>query len=186
MNERRDASSEEAAFRSFFHDAYGDVERFCSRRIIDGDVDAVVGEAFLTAWTCWDRRPFAPAELRPWMFGIARNLVRSTQRREGTRPGREQHAARLLPPAPDAFEAITADLELRAALASLSASDREVLLLVAWDDCDMRELAEVLGVSSVAARVRLHRARSRLRQTLAPNRTVSASTAFEQQKGPQT
>ena len=51
---------------------------------------------------------------------------------------------------------------LRAALASLSQGDQEVLRLVAWDGLAPADLAVVLGCSPVAARTRLHRARSRL------------------------
>jgi RNA polymerase sigma-70 factor (ECF subfamily) len=51
---------------------------------------------------------------------------------------------------------------LRAALASLSEDDQEVLRLVAWDGLAPAEVAVVLGCTPVAARTRLHRARSRL------------------------
>ena len=51
---------------------------------------------------------------------------------------------------------------LRAALASLSSGDQEVLRLVAWDGLTPAQVAVVLGCTPVAARTRLHRARSRL------------------------
>jgi RNA polymerase sigma-70 factor, ECF subfamily len=52
------------------------------------------------------------------------------------------------------------------ALAGLSESDREVLLLSAWDGLSSAEAAAVLGCSQGAAQVRLHRAKRRLRAAL--------------------
>jgi RNA polymerase sigma-70 factor (ECF subfamily) len=52
------------------------------------------------------------------------------------------------------------------ALGRLSTGDREVLLLVAWDGLSAREAAVILGCSAAAAKVRLHRARRRLRAEL--------------------
>ena len=45
-------------------------------------------------------------------------------------------------------------------------SDRELLLLVAWEELSPGQAAKVLGISSLAARSRLHRARRRLRALL--------------------
>jgi RNA polymerase sigma-70 factor (ECF subfamily) len=51
---------------------------------------------------------------------------------------------------------------LLAALASLSEHDREVLMLIAWDGLDRAHAAKVLGITTGALAVRLHRARRRL------------------------
>ena len=48
------------------------------------------------------------------------------------------------------------------ALAAVGAGDREILLLSAWDDLSISEIATVLGCSENAAALRLHRARLRL------------------------
>ena len=53
------------------------------------------------------------------------------------------------------------------AMAELGDEDRELLLLVSWEDLSPAEAARGLGVSSLAARSRLHRARRRLRALLA-------------------
>jgi len=58
-------------------------------------------------------------------------------------------------------------LDLRGALAGLTEAEREVLLLVAWDGLTPTEAAEALGLTAVAARSRLHRARTRAQATLA-------------------
>ena len=56
---------------------------------------------------------------------------------------------------------------LNAALAGLSESDRELLLVVAWEGLTHAEAAAALGISPGAARTRLHRARRRALKTLA-------------------
>ncbi|HEX5608852.1 MAG TPA: sigma factor-like helix-turn-helix DNA-binding protein [Solirubrobacterales bacterium] len=53
------------------------------------------------------------------------------------------------------------------ALGRLKARDREVLMLAAWEELEPAQIGEVLGLSAVAVRSRLHRARRRLRQELA-------------------
>jgi RNA polymerase sigma-70 factor (ECF subfamily) len=58
------------------------------------------------------------------------------------------------------------DHRLAAAFAALSDADREILCLVAWEGLPFRDVARVLDVSPVAARVRFHRAKARLREEL--------------------
>jgi RNA polymerase sigma-70 factor (ECF subfamily) len=53
-----------------------------------------------------------------------------------------------------------------AALAGLKPDDREVVLLAAWEELSPQQIGAVLGVSQIAARSRLHRARKRLRVLL--------------------
>lgn len=55
---------------------------------------------------------------------------------------------------------------LRVALRDLAESDRELISLIAWDELTPSQAAQVLGISPVSARVRLHRARARLRKKL--------------------
>jgi RNA polymerase sigma-70 factor (ECF subfamily) len=55
-----------------------------------------------------------------------------------------------------------------AALASLGSDDREIVLLAAWEELSPAEIGAVLGISQIAARSRLHRARKRLRAALDP------------------
>ena len=66
------------------------------------------------------------------------------------------------------------DAELGRALAALSERDREVLLLVAWEDLSPALAARALGVTQAAFRVRLHRSRRRLRRLLEADATAAA------------
>ncbi|MFF6971859.1 MULTISPECIES: RNA polymerase sigma factor [Streptomyces] len=58
--------------------------------------------------------------------------------------------------------------KLRRALAGLPAEERELLLLVSWEELTPTEAAAVVGIPAGTARSRLHRARGRLRERLAP------------------
>jgi RNA polymerase sigma-70 factor, ECF subfamily len=100
---------------------------------------------------------------RPWLYATARNLVWAEARGAAK-------AAAARPAEPDR-EGATADLPgldqaLRAALGSLSRLDAEALLLVAWEDLTPAQAARSLGITSVAFRVRLLRARRRIRARL--------------------
>lgn len=75
----------------------------------------------------------------------------------------EQAAA--VPRAESELDAATAQ-----ALASLSDSDQELLLLVAWERLSRGEIATVLGLTMGTVAVRLHRARRRLQRALATQR----------------
>jgi RNA polymerase sigma-70 factor (ECF subfamily) len=64
--------------------------------------------------------------------------------------------------------------EVRRALERLSAGDRELLLLMAWDDLTSAQAAQVLGITPEAVRARLHRARARLARHLHAGRDTTS------------
>jgi RNA polymerase sigma-70 factor (ECF subfamily) len=67
------------------------------------------------------------------------------------------------------------DLGLADAFARLSAADREVLALESWEGLGPQEIGAVLGCSQNAARIRLHRARHRLRALMDAGEDIPAS-----------
>ncbi|GAA3923769.1 RNA polymerase sigma factor [Microbacterium invictum] len=121
------------------------------------DADDLTAEVFTTAWRRRDDLPRG-AEL-PWLYKTAGFVLANHRRRAATLP---LHA---LPPltTPDHAEQAARSDELARALGRLSARDREVLMLHAWDGLDGNELATVLGVSRSGAQAALSRARARLR-----------------------
>jgi RNA polymerase sigma factor (sigma-70 family) len=129
------------------------------------DAADVVAETFLTAWR---RLPDVPhgAEGRLWLFGTAR-LVVANQRRGERRRGRltEHLRAELRRRLP--VEAPAGPSGILEALSGLEESDRELLMLVGWEELTPAQAAQVLGITALAARSRLHRARRRLRARLA-------------------
>ena len=110
--------------------------------------------------------------LAPWLFAVARNLYASYRR---SRLLEQSHAADLIGlwpagcPAPSPFEetaANEADRRLEMALAGLSTTYREVLLLVGIENLTPAEAAAVCGISPEAMRQRLSRARALLARSL--------------------
>ncbi len=125
------------------------------------DAADALAETFLIAWRRLDSVPSDDA--LPWLYGVARRVL-ANQRRAAHR--RVRLAERLRQELPAAIQAVdppvAADAPVMAALRRLSADDQEILLLAAWEQLGPNEIAEVLGVSRIAARSRLHRARQRL------------------------
>jgi len=132
----------------------------------------VVAETFAIAWRRRTDLPPDPGEVRPWLFGIARNCLANSLRSTG-RAGRlgERLAASFAPgavPDPAVLHEQSADAgRVRAALLELSDEDRELLTLIAWEGLTPAQAAAALGLTAGTARVRLHRARGRLRAALA-------------------
>jgi RNA polymerase sigma-70 factor (ECF subfamily) len=168
---------DEAALERFYRAHIELVERFIARRVEDphlaADLTSDVFLAAIDAAPSYDRRRGTPSA---WLLGIARNVVSSEFRRLAReRRVRGRIDARELLDADDVLrlqERIDAEArsrELFDALASLPAAEREVLELVAVDGLKPREAASVLGISGVAARVRLHRARAAMHLALEPD-----------------
>jgi RNA polymerase sigma-70 factor (ECF subfamily) len=111
-------------------------------------------------------------DARPWLFGIATNLVRRHRRSERVRL---QAYARLeVDGAVDGVEASavarvdsqSVRRELAIALGKLRDGDRDALLLMAWAELSYEEIAEALGIPVGTVRSRINRARRRLRELL--------------------
>jgi RNA polymerase sigma-70 factor, ECF subfamily len=165
-------------FSLAFSRNFADICRFVATRSSSADVEAIVSEAFLVAWKQWPNRPERDDELRPWLYGIARNIMRSSSRHEKVRLRLEAPSSAMQERSNDGFDQVENDLAMRAALTALSLDDREVILLVAWEDLDTAGLAIALGISKTTARVRLHRARKRLASEFAKS-AVTKSTLHQ-------
>ncbi|MBM7806638.1 RNA polymerase sigma-70 factor (ECF subfamily) [Geodermatophilus bullaregiensis] len=131
----------------------------------------VVAETFVTAWRRLADMPPADDEVRPWLFGIARLCLANAARgsRRAVRLGERLADALtdVVVPDPAALHEDGARRRLvRAALDRLSPEDRELVTLVAWEGLTPAQAATALGVPAGTARVRLHRARTRLRAAL--------------------
>jgi RNA polymerase sigma factor (sigma-70 family) len=151
---------EERLFETHFRGYAGRVHAFALRRTDPEVAQDVTAETFLVAWR---RRAEMPTEPLPWLYGIARGVL-ANERRTSNR--RLSLAARIAaePAALDSSD--NHDHEVLQALASLRESDREALLLSAWEELSTREAASVVGCSAATFAVRLHRARIRLTRIL--------------------
>lgn len=136
------------------------VRAYAMRRTDAASADDAVMEVFVIACRRIDVIPMDPL---PWLLGCARRVL-ANQRRGARRAGalvtRIAEAASAGAVVPDDAE------RLAAAVGRLGELDREVLFLSAWEGLEPSAIAEVLGCSRAAARVRLHRARRRLVATI--------------------
>jgi RNA polymerase sigma factor (sigma-70 family) len=155
------------------------IHRYAAQRIGREAADDLVAETFLTAFSKRQRHPDA----RPWLYGIATRLI-GQHRREELRQYRVRKAAIPAPNLPGHAELVAADerarglrIELIAALAALPPDDRDLLVLIAWEQLTYDEAARTLGIPIGTVRSRLSRARTRIRSTLAA--TASPETIRE-------
>jgi RNA polymerase sigma-70 factor (ECF subfamily) len=124
----------------------------------------VVEETFLIAWRRLDR---VPEDALPWLYTTARNVVANEIRRQQRDQALGQRlAGRASRPSSDVDELIAERLVVTAALRELSERDREVLRLVQWEQLTIADAAKVLACSQSAVKVRLHRARRRLAESM--------------------
>ena len=169
----RRSLTEPAQFAVLFDRHAPAVHRYLSRRV--GELaDDLLSETFLVAFR--RRADYRPVhvEVRPWLLGIATHLVQGQQRAERRRLlalARNAAPAPVAPPDDDALSDRLAAEALRgpiaAALAGLKPADRDVLVLVAWEQLTYEEVASVLDVPVGTVRSRLHRARRQTRAALA-------------------
>jgi RNA polymerase sigma factor (sigma-70 family) len=163
---------EPALFAEIFHRHFDEIHRYVHRRLGADAADEIAAETFLAAFR--RRQRFDPdrGAVRPWLYGIATNLIGLHRRAE-----RRFFKALARVPADDVAhgheDLVAAQVsargvskELAAALARLSSGDRDVLLLVALADFTYEEVAQALGLKYGTVASRLNRARRKLREAL--------------------
>lgn len=162
-------AGDHAAFAELFDEHAGAIYRHALR--LTGHVataEDVVSQTFLEAWRLRARVRPQGDSLRPWLFGIATNVLRNTRR--AARRHRAALARLPIPhDSPDAAAALVsqaAEMEeraaARAALGELRRPEREVVALCVWSGLTYAEAAEALGVPIGTVRSRLSRAKARL------------------------
>jgi RNA polymerase sigma factor (sigma-70 family) len=150
------------------------VHAYLARRTNRQVADDLLGEVWLRAFrgrANYDRRC---SDARPWLYGIARNVLRAHWRTSDRFDSAHVEAG-TSDPWPDAdrrLDAAALEGTLRRILATLSDEEREVLLLVTWEQLTPAEVAVALGIPQGTARSRLHRALSVLRSEMAPDSSV--------------
>jgi RNA polymerase sigma factor (sigma-70 family) len=158
------------AFTELFERHWDGLYRFCRNRAGSAGED-IAAEAFRVAFDRRGRYDAGYDDARPWLFGIATNLLRDhfrTARREEAKLSRSA-----------ALEALThSDAELNGlerqllgphlaeALQGIPAGDRDALLLLAWADLEYEQIAQALDIPLGTVRSRIHRARQRVREYL--------------------
>ncbi len=154
--------------------------RYARRRADADTADDVVAETLTILWRRLDDVP-DEAELA-WCYGVARRCLANARRGNARRLRLVSKAGSMIEA--NEFEAEilpgddSADPVLATALANLEASDREVLRLWAWEQLEAREIAAVLDITPNAASIRLHRAKQRLKNLLAPESPVALPDTY--------
>jgi RNA polymerase sigma factor (sigma-70 family) len=148
------------------------IQRYVVRRLGRDAADDIVAETFLLAFRQRDSYDQTCPDARPWLYGIATNLIGRHRRAEirlyralartGADPVMESFTDRV----EDRVSASMASRRLAVGLARLPEELRDTLLLVAWSDLSYQEAATALGVPIGTVRSRISRARSKLRRTL--------------------
>jgi len=194
MRRRRGPAADDAAviesswreperFAAVFDRHAPHIYRYLARRAGRQVADDLVAETFLAAFAKRDRYDLRYADARPWLYGIATNLI-GQHHRDEVRQYRILQAAAAEHEVPGHAERVAADVTAQAmrtllarALTALPAGDRDVLLLIAWEQLSYQEVSQALGIPVGTVRSRLHRARATVRQVLAG---TGAAQAYEE------
>lgn len=175
-----------AALEVFYRRHVADVTRFVARRISDPHtVDDLTTEVFLAAIDAAERYRLGRGSPRAWLLGIARNVVAAEWRRHaGERDKAQRAGGRRYLDGDDIvrleeqIDAQRAARDLHASLSVLPERLRSVIELVDLDGLPLAEAASALSIREGTARVRLHRARKRLKAAFLPDNAAPArSTA---------
>lgn len=166
--------SDESALLQLYHSCAKRLHRYLARRVGAQVADDLVADAFLIVWEQRADRDLDSDDARAWLYGVATNLLRGHVRTEETRL---RHLALEAPSAvagddPQTWVANVVDARALAAqlgplIAELRPEERDVLLLTAWGELSLTEIATATSVPVATVRTRLHRARARLRRRLA-------------------
>ncbi|BDS48807.1 sigma-70 family RNA polymerase sigma factor [Rhodoluna sp. KAS3] len=140
------------------------ISRYLGRRVDRDQVEDLAAMVFEVAWQ--KRDSVALGQELPWLYKIASFQVSNFRRRQSSAL---KFLTLTLSPdnAPSAESLAVFDADLAAGWAKLSASDRALLALVAFDGLGVGEAAGALSISANAASAKLHRARAKLAKYLA-------------------
>ena len=165
MNPRHELAAPLVDFAGLYRAHAQDVRRFAL--YLSGNVglaDDLVSEAFIRVWTARERVDLTT--VRGYLFAIVRNLFLQHLRQERRRAPLDE---RVIDDQPDPETRASDQGDLRivlAALARLPEIDRAAVLMRADEGLPYEEIAAALGISTAAAKVKVHRARLKLAETL--------------------
>jgi RNA polymerase sigma factor (sigma-70 family) len=159
-------------FGRIFDAHFAEIHRYIARRLNTDLADDIAADVFLVAFRQRHRFDSARGEVRPWLYGIATNLV-SRHRRDEVRRWRALSRAESAVTCDGHEDTVVARVaadgltgRLAGALARLSSKDRDVVLLVALGGLSHGEVAAALGIPYGTVASRLSRARKQLRTAL--------------------
>jgi RNA polymerase sigma-70 factor, ECF subfamily len=136
-----------------------------ARRLVRSSADAedVIHDLFVGLPELL-RRYEHRGSLLPWLRAVTIRLAHARRRQQTRR--REDNALDALPPSAQMESAGDAALDLERAVRALPDGLRDAFVLKQWEGYSHEEVAELLGITAGASRVRLTRAVQHLRRTL--------------------
>ncbi len=156
-------------FRRIFDAHQRAIQLYCGRRLHAGDAAVAVSDVFIVTWKRIGDVPNEPDTL-PWLYGVARNVIRNHERSRRRRNRLNAKAAsQTVVPASSPEVPVVVREEHRLvhqALATLKDDDQQLLTLHAWEDLNAKQIGIALGITTDAAHMRLNRARQRLARAL--------------------
>jgi RNA polymerase sigma factor (sigma-70 family) len=142
---------------------YGEVYRFVRRHSTGREeAEDLTQEVFAAAVAALDEaRVESPPPLR-WLYTVAqRRLIDASRRGRPTTAGVEEE-----PPAPETAYGPEVAEALARAVAELPEAQRHVVVAKLWEGRSLAEIAERLGTSEAACKMRLARGLARMRDRL--------------------
>jgi RNA polymerase sigma factor (sigma-70 family) len=151
------------------------LHRYLVRRIGPDEADGMVGEIFRIAFEKRATYELDRPTARPWLYGIATNLVAKHRRGEARRIHAVARLAAQRLPAIDFADRVSSVVDaseqwvrVADAVTALPELERDALVLYVWESLSYEEIAAALDVPVGTVRSRLNRARKRLRELAAP------------------
>jgi len=168
-----------AVFGGIFERHATTIHRYLVRRVGPWDADSITGEVFEIAFRRRADFDQSYPSARPWLYGIATNLLTRRTRSEARRLHATARLAAQPPLELDLADAVVDRVDLRArheaaatAVTALAATERDVLLLFAWEELSYDEIAQALDIPVGTVRSRLNRGRNRLRTAIRDQHTT--------------
>jgi RNA polymerase sigma-70 factor (ECF subfamily) len=156
-------AGEEQAFDELFRRYAPALLRALSRTVSPADAGDIVQQTFLQLHRC--RNDFKPGlGVRPWIYTIAYNLLRKHAKKRGRANEVLVDSVPAVQPAVESWEAIDLAHQVRSALAELPFDQQRVIALHWFEGLPYDRIAETMGASLSAVKVRAHRGYLALRK----------------------
>ncbi len=165
-----------ACFTGIFDRYVSDISRFLLRRAGQNAAEDLVAETFIIAFRVRENFDLTVRSARPWLYGIATNVLRhhfraegrarNTQERLQTRTAVDHDGDEWTSEADDRTELVRLQPLLEAALDELDPDWRDALLLFAYADMTYEEISQALAIPIGTVRSRISRSRAKLRELL--------------------
>jgi RNA polymerase sigma-70 factor (ECF subfamily) len=173
--------SEPARFALIFDRHFGVIHSYACRRVGRSTAEEIASQTFLVAFDRRAQYDASRASARPWLFGIATNLIHEKRRQEERQFRAYARAADVgqgdhLEGAENRADAVRLRPQLAASLVALPKEEADALLLFALAELSYEEIADALELPTGTVKSRLYRARRRIREQLRLPRTSREET----------